>query len=418
MSTRSVMGWLVAGALAGCSTSADDGPPGEPGATPGASVAYRMTSTLQPGQEIERCQLFQAPPGGLSVQRDEVRFTPGSHHVVLYKTAYTEIPTATERGVAIDATQPHDCNDGAFADWRITGIVAGSQSLDGDTFLGALPEGIALRVEPGAVLVMNTHYLNASPDPLTADAEIHLHTIPPEAVEVEAGMLFHYNPFIRVPANGASAARMRCAAPSDISITRLQSHMHSRGAGFEAFLDRGGGWDAGAEEIYTTTAWEQVPARDFAPPLAVRAGDVLDYRCDYVNQEARDVVQGLTTRDEMCVLIGSYYPRDARIEACLDDQGYPTEVYVGSGAATCAETLQCLAQARPLEEDGGSEMFGCVVESCPGAAEALSAALRCQMTQGRGACAADCEAGPEGCAACVQAACAEEAGACVAAGCD
>lgn len=415
MGTRSLMGWLVAGALAGCSTGADDGPPGDPGGPAGASVAYRTTSTLQPGQEIERCQLFQAPPEGLSVRRDEVRFTPGSHHVVLYKTAYTAIPTATERGVAIDPTQPHDCNDGAFADWRLTGIVAGSQSLDGDTFLGALPEGVALRVEPGAVLVMNTHYLNASPDPLTAEAEVRLHTIPPEAVEVEAGMLFHYNPFIRVTASGASSARMRCAAPSDIAITRLQSHMHSRGVGFEAFLDRGAG---DVEEIYATTAWEQVPARDMAPPLSVRAGDVLDYRCDYVNPEARDVVQGLTTRDEMCMLIGPYYPRDVRIEACLDDQGFPMEVYVGAGAATCAESLQCLAQARPEEEDGGSEMFGCVVESCPGAAEALSAVLRCQMTQGRGACAEACGQGGADCDACVQAACAAEVGACAAAGCE
>ena len=93
------------------------------------------------------------------------------------------------------------------------------------------------------------------------------------------------------------------------------------------------------EEIYTTDRWEQVPAGDFAPPLQVKAGDALDFRCDYMNPEAREVVQGLTTRDEMCMLIGPYYPRDPLFDMCFSDAGFPAESWIGSGAASCAETL-------------------------------------------------------------------------------
>src|SRR5262249_33909691 len=128
----------------------------------GSGVQYRMVSTIQAGQEIERCQLVVAPASGLAVRKDEVKFTAGSHHVLLYKTPYTEIPTMTRHGAAMDGTQVHDCADGASDEWDVSGILAGSQSSGGDSIVGELPEGVAIKVEPGAVLLMNTHYLNAS----------------------------------------------------------------------------------------------------------------------------------------------------------------------------------------------------------------------------------------------------------------
>jgi hypothetical protein len=289
-------------------------------------------------------------------------------------------------------------------------MIAGSQSMDGDTILGTLPEGVALRVEPGTVLLMNTHYLNTSSEPVETDARINLHTLPEEEVKVEAGVLFHYNFFIHVPAGGAASARMRCPVEHDISIVRLQSHMHRRGVGFAAHLVHGGG-DA-MEEIHATTRWEQVPASEFSPPLQVKAGDAIDSRCDYQNPEARDVVQGSTTKDEMCVLIGPYYPRSPGLGNCLDESGFPAQTWIGSGAATCAETLGCFEQAELFHD-----RFRCVVNSCEGVATEVSDVVRCQMTQGYGACADACGAGGD-CGACMSSACAAEVTTCQAASCD
>ncbi|KYF84461.1 hypothetical protein BE17_45890 [Sorangium cellulosum] len=415
MRTHALIALLGAPLLAGCSSGESgaqtpDSAHLEPPA-PGAGVQYRMVSTVAPGQEIERCKLIVAPPEGLTVRADEVRFSAGSHHVVLYKTAYKEIPAETREGVRVDAAEVHDCNNGATAAWEITGVVAGSQSFGGESFLGDLPDGVALKVEPGAVLVMNTHYLNASPEPLVADARVNLYTMPPEQVEQEAGMLFHYNPFIRVPANGAASARMRCRIDEDISIVRVQSHMHRRGVGFAAHRVRG---DGAMEEIYANEAWEEVPAKVFPSPLEVKAGEALDFRCDYVNAEPRDVVQGLTTRDEMCMLIGPYFPRSPEIDNCTDAQGVPAETWIGSGAATCAETLACASAAA-----SDAALYGCVVDSCPGAAAQVSGALRCQfLTAGQGACADACAGDADRCAACVDEACAADVTACQAAACD
>ncbi|MGK4002902.1 hypothetical protein WMF31_09800 [Sorangium sp. So ce1036] len=416
MRSIALLALLGVHALAGCS-SGGTGAPGPDSADhelapppPGAGVQYRMASTVGPGQEIERCMLVVAPPEGLYVRADEVRFSPGSHHVVLYKTDYREIPTETSEGIPVDATEVHDCNNGATAAWDITGVVAGSQSYEGDSFLGELPDGVALRVEPGAVLVMNTHYLNTTPDPLETDARVNLYTIPPEQVEQEAGMLFHYNPFIRVPANGAASARMRCRVDEDISLVRVQSHMHRRGVGFAAHRVRE---DGAMEEIYANEAWEQVPAKVFAAPLEVKAGEALDFRCDYVNPESREVAQGLTTRDEMCMLIGPYFPRRPGLDNCNGAGGVPAETWIGTGAATCAETLACVSAA-----ESDADVFGCVVDSCAGAAEEVSGFLRCQMTGGHGACDEACAEGGDGCAACVAEACGEEVAACEAARCE
>ncbi|WP_437774411.1 hypothetical protein [Sorangium sp. So ce1097] len=413
MRTLVLIALLCAPCLAGCSTESSGAPASdsvdlEP-PPDGAGLQYRMVSTVEPGQEIERCKLFVAPPEGLTIRGDEVRFSPGSHHVVLYKTDYKEIPAETREGVRVDAAEIHDCNSGATAAWDITGVVAGSQSFGGESFLGDLPAGVALKVEPGTVLVMNTHYLNATSAPLVADARVNLYTMPPEEVKQEAGMMFHYNPFIRVPAGGESSARMRCRIDEDISLVRVQSHMHRRGVGFAAHRVRA---DGAMEEIYSNEAWEEVPAKVFASPLEVMAGEALDFRCDYRNPEPHDVAQGLTTRDEMCMLIGPYFPRSPALDNCSDAEGRPAETWIGAGAATCAETLACLAEAA-----SDAAFFGCVVESCPGAAAEVSEAVRCELTAGRGACEEACADG-DGCAACLAEACAADVAACEAARCE
>lgn len=371
-------------------------------------VQYKMLTTIASGQEIERCQLFVAPKEGLFVRKDEVRFTAGSHHVLLYRTPYTSIPTENSKGEKIDGTQVHDCADGATAAWNVNGVLAGSQSGDGDSMLGELPDGVAVKVEPGTVLVMNTHYLNATSAPIEADARINLYTLPAAQVKTEAGMLFYYNPFIHIPANGTASARMRCPVQKDIAIVRVQSHMHRRGVGFAAYLGENDG--SNQKEIYTTTEWEQVPAKAFSPVLQVKAGQAIDYRCDYKNPEARTVTQGQSAKDEMCMVIGPYYPRNEALEICATAPGEYNATWIGSGTATCGDTLGCFVGAKSQ-----GDFYGCVVNSCPGAATEVSKFVRCQMTNGYGACKASCPGGE--CNACMIQACGAEISACQAAKC-
>ena len=102
-----------------------------------------MLTRVEAGAEVEHCQFFQVPPGGMNVTRSEARFTAGSHHVLMYLTPYTSIPTKNDRGEAVDTTKVFDCTSGAFDGWSITTMVGGSQNGDGDSPV-EFPPGVAM----------------------------------------------------------------------------------------------------------------------------------------------------------------------------------------------------------------------------------------------------------------------------------
>ncbi|EYF06367.1 monooxygenase [Chondromyces apiculatus] len=341
----------------------------------GQGAQFRMISRLDPGMEAEHCQFMQAPPEGMHVNRDEVRYTSGSHHVLLYATSYTEIPTAKDDGTEVDTSGVFDCSDGATNGWSVTKLVGGSQNGEG-TSLVSFPPDVAMYIPPRAVLLMNAHYINASGDVLEPEVAINLHSIPAEQVKQEGDILFLYNAFIKVGAQSVRTARMRCPVWSDITIANVQSHMHARGKGYFAALSSGA-------PFYESDRWEDVEVKSFEGGFEVRAGEVLDYACDYQNHEQRDVYQGPRSTDEMCMLIGSYYPADPATSNCAadpDDVGSTNNMgaeWVGDGVATCAETLGCIQTAFTSAGDGFESLQGCVVDSDPAVSKEMSDTVRC-----------------------------------------
>lgn len=203
-----------------------------------------------------------------------------------------------------------------------------------------------------------------------------MYTVPEEEVMTEGDILFLYNPFIYVGANGEGRARMQCPVHTDITIQNVQSHMHARGIGYEASIM------GEASPFYTNTAWEGVPVKDFGAGLKVKAGSFFDYHCDYKNAGMNDVFQGPRSTDEMCMLIGSYYPADPYTSNCQRETDVPlgSKVtgadWVGNGAATCSETFSCVQSAL----GGGKVVEGltvCISDSDPAVSKEMSASIRC-----------------------------------------
>lgn len=332
-----------------------------------------MTTEIAAGAEVEHCMFVKGPAEGMAVNHDEVRYSAGSHHVLVYETTYTEIPTEKLDGTKVDTSGVFDCSNGASDGWAITKLVSGSQNAKGTSML-SLPPGVAMKVRPNAVLLMNAHYINATAEAIKPEVRVNMYTIPESDVKEEGDILFLYNPFIFVGPNGEGRAHMRCPIHKDITIQNVQSHMHARGAGYEA------GLLGEAAPFYTNTKWADVPVEDFGAGLVVKAGSSFDYFCDYKNSEAREIHQGPRSTDEMCMLIGSYWPADPYTSNCAVDPAVPISQqvkggdWVGNGKATCSETFSCVQAAL---QTGFNDMMPCVTNSDPSVSKEMSSALRC-----------------------------------------
>lgn len=336
----------------------------DPKSEPDNTFELRMNATIPAGTEAEYCKFVEVPDAW--VTNDTVEFTAGSHHVLVYQTSYTTIPTTKENGTVVDTSGVFDCSDGATNGWKVTKLIGGSQNRDGAAIL-SFPDGIGLHV--GGIAMINVHYVNGTDAPLVTDVKIRFDTIAETDVVEEGDILFLYNPLISVPAGSTARAHMRCPVHADITIANVQSHMHARGMGYEARVDANA-------PFYTNTKWENVVVKDY-DDLTVKAGSTLDYHCDYRNTTGVSIYQGPRSTDEMCMLIGSYYPADPRTANCLDSSGSGLGGdWVGAGTATCQATLGCLQNA------GGAlpAITDCMLAAKPQVAAPASAALRCFMT--------------------------------------
>jgi Copper type II ascorbate-dependent monooxygenase, C-terminal domain len=360
--TASLLACALAGS--GCGDNHSDAAPLIDPPAAGSGFQVSLKTTIGPGEEHEYCKFVEIPEAW--AVRDEVRFSAGSHHVLLYQTPYTSIPSKKDTGEIIDTSGVFDCTDGATNGWSVTNVFAGSQNRNGDSML-RFPDGVAARV--GGVVLINAHYINATDQTLEPEAFINVYTVDKSKVNIEGGLLFLYNPFIYVPSQGASRARWSCPVHDDIKIANLQSHMHARGTGYQADLVIG----SNRTTLYQTDAWESVPTKQFGDGMPAPAGSRIDYYCDYQNSEGRVVLQGPSATDEMCMLIGSYYPADARTSECLDVTGQNVGGdWIGNGTSTCAETLGCVAGAT---SDG--ELSQCLYASRPEVSQVMSAAFLC-----------------------------------------
>jgi hypothetical protein len=402
----------------GASTGTGGGGSGALLAAPpaGQGVQYEMVSSLAPGQEIERVKFFQVPPEGLYVNREELRYTPGSHHILVYTTPYTSIPTTDIHGNTVDTSGIIDAPNGGTADWNITGVIAGAQSAGAPPVVSGLPSNVAIKLPGNTVILMNTHSLNTTDSTLTVDARVNLWTVPAQQVTVEAGILFYYDPIIRVPGNASSYAEMACPVTSDITLVNLQTHMHARGLGGQAFVTPPGG--ATPQSIYTSSSWQNVYVESFAPAMQIAQGSTLDYHCNYENPGPNTILQGLSTKDEMCMIIGVYYPKDPKTELCSPDGTFANVSMAGTwsgkgGTAGCQASLECIAGATTDDAT-----YGCILGACPAIAKPFNDTFKCMGAQ-QGACKTQCagSATASCTTTCLEQACSTELSTCLAATC-
>jgi hypothetical protein len=173
------------------------------------------------------------------------------------------------------------------------------------------PPQVGMLLPANASVMMQTHFIDATPNNLTVNSSVTVLAGAPGSVSIPGAPLLIYNDSLTVP-EGTSSATASCiiqAGPdgpngesgANMNMFMLAGHMHSHGTNFTLnFTDL----DGGDNQIYESTVWDSPIEEFFDPPLLVQPGSSFTWTCDYFNADGGTI----DSPNEMCAVLGNYYP--------------------------------------------------------------------------------------------------------------
>jgi hypothetical protein len=374
--------------LTACSD--DDTPPATGLLAPppaGQGIQLSLVHPMAPGAEAHWCQ-YVVLDEAIDVARFQHAYSDASHHVLAYTTPFT--------AETVPMTTDFSCENGA------------NETFNGVAYAGAVPTGdlafpanVGFHFDAGAVILIEGHFLNAGDAPIDAEVALNLWRTPTPPTE-QAGTLFFYDNNIYIPANGTARVNMSCEISHDINVVSMLSHMHSRGVRYQAKAITGGQ----TQPLLATDQWLNPEPMLLANPMRLAAGTRVDYQCDYRDTTGVASMEGQNkTENEMCMLIGAYWPRmDFAHELCAAPGSGP----VYSGTATCGQTLGCMQGAT-----SALTAEQCTVNTCEQSGPQFNAFQGCVFQQ----CITPRLCSGPDCGACAAEKCGPQVGACMAATC-
>jgi hypothetical protein len=324
--------------------------------TPDQGLSIRIPQYSVPeGDESQRCYFFHMPDlnNGQSyyVDRFELAITDGSHHLNIFRVKTivnlkpedgTPVALDATHGMSIDATvidgmgnyKTSECWKSAnWADWP---LVANNQDarMNDNVYNWKLPTNVATRFDPGEMIMIQPHYVNATRQPTPKTAHIGINMFLHKGTDqlIEMGSLFATQQSIRIcESNPTPTFSGTCRFPADqeIHITAANGHFHSRGRQFTMFSWDGKSIDnpPDSAKFYESDTWNDPPminGLDVQPPsgggmwwnCAYQWQAPSEFSCDDVNakdpQKQNDCCYtfgGNTDVGEHCNVFLYYYPR-------------------------------------------------------------------------------------------------------------
>jgi hypothetical protein len=284
-------------------------------ALPGAlaDVQFTLDVTLPAGAERLECMYAAMPSdrGVIAVPSAESHYTPGSHHLLAYRTDLTSIP--------FDRHGIWDCTNDASWIQHDRGSYYEAQQPDSHR---ELPPGVAHEFQPGEVILLQSHYVNTTDAAIAAHVVLTLHTVELATITQQAGSIIFSNLNILIPAHSKWRVTMSCKLPQDIHPAELWSHMHKQAVSFIATSDDATAGTALGNSLYTELDWSEPQPRIYPgdPPITLHAGTNITFTCDYENNTNKLISYGESAQtNEMCIFHGIYWPRmAANAEQCRD----------------------------------------------------------------------------------------------------
>lgn len=263
------------------------------------------------------------------VQGYEISMRPGSHHFILYNYPEGDI-VPQDPGVYRDLRSQNG-ND------NLLPLVQLNFLFPFRFFVGTqtpyvrfdFPEGIALRLPPGAGFDLNSHYVNRSTESFDGEVYVNLYTVPPERVERVAQPGNFNNTNITLPPNQVTTLSRTFTFSETQHLIQIWAHAHERMTEFR--IERASGPDNG-ELIYWTNDWKHPPLLNLDPPITFEEGDRVRLVTTYDNQTDQTINFGLLSSDEMQFMFYVYYTGSIPVSVDQDtalpdglqlDQNYP-----------------------------------------------------------------------------------------------
>jgi hypothetical protein len=268
-------------------------------------VAVRLAIepfTVPAGTERQVCKRVNLP---VDQPTDFVRLRSTmvgtSHHFNVYKA----IGDGATDPVPAGETIVHDCPPASDQLGGSAAYIFGASSTEKifDT-----PESVAFHFEPGQVLILEHHVINATSAVIEGEASFELVAAAPDAdIQHHADVMWLGNWYFYIPPGQESSATEMCKVDYDVEIFGLWSHFHEMGVHFS--IEH---WTpSGTTHIYESSDWAHPVFKQFAPAYTLRAGEGIEWTCTWFNTRPNAIIPGQNSTDEMCIAFGVGYPKNS-----------------------------------------------------------------------------------------------------------
>jgi hypothetical protein len=251
---------------------------------------------LEPGEDKTTCWHMEVPEDMALTDIETLQGEFG-HHVIILSTNEPQPPGTVE-----------DCTDAtSLAKYKALLIPVS------DT-----PPASAFWLEKGTPVVLQSHYVNASDEPILIRDLVRARIVPESSVETWLAPFTTTALDFEIPVSDEIAElTFDCELERDVDLLYVGGHMHEWGVSYEVQLG------ASAEEletIYDVSTW--IPDfRDVPPieiytdnPLEIREGSVIRTTCRWLNPMGDTLI----FPEEMCasfgILAGSKEAYDCRVQ--------------------------------------------------------------------------------------------------------
>jgi hypothetical protein len=246
---------------------------------PGTGFQLKVPAFSVPsGTEIQACYFFNIPGAAGSdvwVDHYEIAQTTGSHHMNIFRV------TGAATNLKPNADGSPVVNGECFvsSNWSQWPLVVNSQQ--DDTTDWKLPDGVGARFKAGDLIMLQTHYVNATTQRTPATAKVLVNFDFPKTTPTnELSTLFATNQNIRVcPGESDKSFTKTCQFKAQgVHVIAANGHFHSRGTLFQMMpVDAQG---VAGDVFYTSTVWDDPPmTRNIDVKLPDNGG--VEWKCTF-----------------------------------------------------------------------------------------------------------------------------------------